>query len=111
MVHACATGVTKAPIHPISKGVIECLLSLELERWHGPPLVLLGVEVLVGPMKEAWSSVSLRHLEGLWWQSFELTLMVREVSSRQGSFLTLSVEGGFWGGDLSPSLSLPLLSL
>ena len=66
-------------------------------------------------MKEAWSSISLRHLEGLWWQPSELTLRVREASSRWGS---LSVEDSPWGRDmgcfhedLSPSLSLPLLSL
>ena len=74
--------------------------------------------MLVGPMKEAWSSILLRHLEELRWQPLELTLRVREGASRQGSFPALSVEDGHWGGDmghfcrgLSPSLSLPLLSL
>ena len=64
-VHACAAGVTEAPVWPHLEGSHEHLLSLELEWGHGSPPVLLGVEVLVGPMKEAWSSVLLRHLEGL----------------------------------------------
>ena len=68
-------------------------------------------------MKEAWSSVSLRHWEGLWWWLWELAPKVWEGSSRWGSLPALSVNShlgediGHFYGDLTLFLSLPLLSL
>ena len=45
---------------PVSKGVMEHLLSLDTDRGWGPPVVLLGVEALVGQVKESRLSDSLR---------------------------------------------------
>ena len=45
---------------PVSKGVMECLLSLDTDRGWGLLVVLLEVEVLVGQEKESCSSDSLR---------------------------------------------------
>ena len=61
----------------------------------------------VGPTKEAWSSILLRHLEGLQWLPLELTLRVREGTSKWGSFPALSVEDDCWGRDMG--LTSPLL--
>ena len=57
--HPCTTWDAEAPTHPISKGVMECLLSLEADRAWGPLSILLEVVVLMGQTKENWSSVSL----------------------------------------------------
>ena len=43
---------------------------------HGPLSVLLGEEVLLGPTKEAWSSVLLSCLQGLLCQPWEEALKV-----------------------------------
>ena len=53
-------GRLKLPPDPVSKGIMECLLSLDTDRGQGPPVVLLGVEALVGQEKESCSSDSLR---------------------------------------------------
>ena len=52
-------GMLKLPPNPVSKGVMKCLLSLDIDWGWGPP-VLLGVEALVGQVKESCSSDSLR---------------------------------------------------
>ena len=53
-------GRLKLPPDPVSKGVRECLLSLDTDQGWGPPVVLLGVDALVGQEKESYSSDSLR---------------------------------------------------
>ena len=52
-------GMLKLPLNPISKGVVECLLSLDTDQLLGPLTVLLGVEALVGQLKASQSSDSL----------------------------------------------------
>ena len=66
--------------------------------------------MLLGPTKEAWSSVSLRCLEGLLCQLWEEALKVREGPSRQGSFSACSVEDGLCGRDATHFQRVLLLS-
>ena len=50
----------KLPPDPVSKGVMEHLLSLDTDWGRDPLVVLLGVEALVGQVKESCSFDSLR---------------------------------------------------
>ena len=53
-------GRLKLPPDPVSKGVMEHLLSLDTNWGQSLLVVLLGVEVLVGQEKESCSSDSLK---------------------------------------------------
>ena len=45
-------GMLKLPLNPSLKGIMEHLLSLETDQPCSPLSVLLGVEALVGQVKE-----------------------------------------------------------
>ena len=85
-------GTFKLPPNPVLKGVMECLLSLEADQTSGPLSVLLGVEAVVGQVKENWSSDSLS------WQLWDEAQKTMEGSSRWDSFSAHMAES-FCGGD------------